>query len=122
MGARWLKLSEAQTREAIGIAEYHGPRSQIMRVVDHPTMVKDGSGWGAMAGLSAAYLAADGFTGAPALTWEADAVADIWADVGSRWRILEQYFKAYPVCRWAQPAIEAALTLAARARSDGGHR
>ncbi len=111
LGARWLRLSEAQTREAIGIAEYHGPRSQIMRVVDHPTMVKDGSGWGAMAGLSAAYLAADGFTGAPALTWEADEVADIWADVGSRWRILEQYFKAYPVCRWAQPAIEAALSL-----------
>src|SRR5207253_10559719 len=25
------------------------------------------------------------------------------------WRIREQYFKAYPVCRWAQPAIEAAL-------------
>jgi 2-methylcitrate dehydratase PrpD len=24
---------------------------------------------------------------------------------------MEQYFKAYPVCRWAQPAIEAALTL-----------
>ena len=111
LGARWLKLNEAQTREALGIAEYHGPRSQIMRVVDHPTMVKDGSGWGAMAGLSAAYLAADGFTGAPALTCESDAVAGIWADVGSRWRILEQYFKAYPVCRWAQPAIEAALTL-----------
>jgi 2-methylcitrate dehydratase PrpD len=32
-------------------------------------------------------------------------------DLGSRWRIREQYFKAYPVCRWAQPAIEAALTL-----------
>lgn len=111
LGARWLGLSEAQTREAVGVAEYHGPRSQIMRVVDHPTMVKDGTGWGAMAGLSAAYLAADGFTGAPALTWEADEVAGIWSDVGSRWRILEQYFKAYPVCRWAQPAIEAALTL-----------
>src|SRR4030095_16521113 len=25
--------------------------------------------------------------------------------------IREQYFKAYPVCRWAQPAIEAALAL-----------
>jgi 2-methylcitrate dehydratase PrpD len=111
LGARWLKLSEAKTREAVGIAEYHGPRSQIMRVVDHPTMVKDGTGWGAMAGLSAAYLAADGFTGAPALTWESDELAEIWADVGSRWRIMEQYFKAYPVCRWAQPAIEAALSL-----------
>jgi 2-methylcitrate dehydratase PrpD len=111
LGARWLGLSAEQTREAVGIAEYHGPRSQIMRVVDHPTMVKDGTGWGAMVGLSAAYLAADGFTGAPALTWESDEIAAIWSDLGARWRILEQYFKAYPVCRWAQPAIEAALAL-----------
>ena len=45
----------------------------MMRCIDHPTMVKDGSGWGAFAGVSAAYLAADGFTGAPAITIEADA-------------------------------------------------
>jgi len=111
LGARVMRLDAAQTREALGIAEYHGPRSQIMRCVDYPTMVKDGAGWGAMAGVSAAYLAADGFTGAPALTVEGDDVVEIWSDLGMRWRILEQYFKAYPVCRWAQPAIEAALTL-----------
>jgi 2-methylcitrate dehydratase PrpD len=111
LGARLLKLNTEQTWHALGIAEYHGPRSQIMRVVDHPTMIKDGSGWGALAGLSAAYLAADGFTGAPALTMSEERVAPIWADLGTRWRIMEQYFKAYPVCRWAQPAIEAALTL-----------
>lgn len=91
--------------------EYHGPRSQMMRCIDFPTMVKDGSGWGAMAGLSAAYLAADGFTGAPALVVEDEKVGDLWSDLGERWRILEQYFKAYPVCRWAQPAIEAALSV-----------
>ncbi|MFV2038947.1 MAG: MmgE/PrpD family protein [Acidimicrobiales bacterium] len=111
LGARTLGLSASATREAIGIAEYHGPRSPMMRVIDHPTMLKDGSGWGAMAGVSAAYLAADGFTGAPAGTLEAPDVADLWGDLGSRWRIFEQYFKPYPVCRWAQPAVEAALTL-----------
>jgi 2-methylcitrate dehydratase PrpD len=111
LGARLMKLNAEQTRQAIGIAEYNAPRSQIMRVVDHPSMVKDGSGWGAMNGISAAYLAADGFTGAPALTVEQPEVAHIWADLGTRWRIMEQYFKAYPVCRWAQPAIEAALSL-----------
>ncbi|MFT5658815.1 MAG: 2-methylcitrate dehydratase PrpD [Gammaproteobacteria bacterium] len=111
MGARALGLSVQQTREAIGIAEYHGPRSQMMRAIDAPTMVKDGSGWGAMVGVSAAYLAESGYTGAPALTVEADDVADIWADLGQRWYINEQYFKAYPVCRWAQPAVEATLTL-----------
>jgi 2-methylcitrate dehydratase PrpD len=112
LGARNLQLDPQQTLEAIGIAEYHGPRSQMMRCIDHPTMVKDGSGWGAMTGISAALLAQDGFTGAPALTVQADAVAHTWADLGQRWRILDQYFKPYPVCRWAQPAVEAAMGLA----------
>ncbi len=61
--ARIIGLDEAATREAMGIAEYHGPRSPMMRVIDHPTMLKDGSGWGAMAGTSAALLARQGFTG-----------------------------------------------------------
>jgi 2-methylcitrate dehydratase PrpD len=111
IGARRLAMDAARTREALGIAEYHGPRSQMMRCIDFPTMVKDGSGWGAMTGVSAALLAADGFTGAPALVVESDQVADLWADLGQRWRLLEMYFKPYPVCRWAQPAVEAALGL-----------
>lgn len=113
LGARVLGLDETRTAEAVGIAEYHGPRSQMMRVIDHPTMLKDGSGWGAMAGVSAAYLARDGFTGAPAVTMTAPEVADRWSDLGSTWWILDQYFKPHPVCRWAQPAVEAALALRA---------
>ena len=115
LGARALGLDEARTRHALGIAEYHGPRSQMMRVIAHPTMLKDGSGQGAFAGVSAAYLALDGFTGAPAITVEADDQAPLWDDLGGRWRIMEQYFKPYPVCRWAQPAIEAAAGLVAKA-------
>jgi 2-methylcitrate dehydratase PrpD len=111
IGARRLRLDAAQTREALGIAEYHGPRSQMMRCIDFPTMVKDGSGWGAMTGASAAHLAAAGFTGAPALVVESEPVVDLWADLGQRWRLREQYFKPYPVCRWAQPAVEAAANL-----------
>ena len=117
--ARWLKLSPALTREALGIAEYHGPRSQMMRCIDFPTMVKDGSGWGAMAGVSAALLARDGFTGAPALVVEGADVADLWTDLGTRWRIMEMYFKPYPVCRWAQPPITASLGLLKTHGIDG---
>jgi 2-methylcitrate dehydratase PrpD len=113
LGARLLRLDRPATRHALGIGEYHGPRSPMMRCIDHPTMVKDGSGWGAMAGVSAAYLAAGGFSGAPAVLVESADAADLWADLGSRWRIFEQYFKPYPVCRWAQPAVEAALALQA---------
>lgn len=108
-GARIAHLTTDETRHALGIAEYHGPRSQMMRCIDHPTMVKDGSGWGAMAGVSAVRLAQSGFTGAPAITVE-DA-KPYWDDLGSRWYMLEQYYKPYPVCRWAQAPIEAALTL-----------
>lgn len=32
--------------------------------------------------------------------------------------ILEQYFKPYPVCRWAQPAVEAVLALRAEYEID----
>lgn len=111
IGARLLRLDGACTRDAIGAAEYHGPRSQMMRCIAYPTMVKDGSGWGALAGLSAAHLAQAGFTGAPAVTVENEVHAPLWADLGTRWRILEQYVKPYPVCRWAQPAMEAAASL-----------
>lgn len=111
VAARLMPLDHARFRHALGIAEYHGPRSQMMRCIDHPTMVKDGSGWGAMVGLSAAELAADGFTGAPALVVESGAVSGLWSDLGTRWRIAEMYFKPYPICRWAQPAVEACLYL-----------
>lgn len=111
VAARHFAFDATTTRHALGVAEYFGPRGQILRACDSPTMVKDGSGWGAQVGLTAALLAREGFTGAPALTVERDDARAFWNDLGTRWRIREQYFKAYPVCRWAQPAIEAALDL-----------
>lgn len=107
--ARLTGLCADQTRQALGIAEYHGPRSQMMRCIDFPTMVKDGSGWGAMCGVSAVQLARRGFTGAPAITVE-DA-PEHWNGLGEDWRIMRQYFKPYPVCRWAQAPVEAVLSL-----------
>ena len=120
VAGRRMGLTPARLREALGIAEYHGPRSQMMRCIAHPTMLKDGSGWGAMAGVSAALLARDGFTGAPAITVEDDRTASLWDHLGSRWMIAEQYLKPFPVCRWAQPAIEATRLLLESAAF--GHR
>ncbi|SDK62167.1 MmgE/PrpD family protein [Billgrantia gudaonensis] len=111
VAGRLMGLDAERLHHALGIAEFYGPRSQMMRCIDHPTMLKDGSGWGAMTGISAALLARDGFTGAPALTVTDPVVDEIWSDLGSRWYLHEQYFKAYPVCRWAQPAVEAVLSL-----------
>ena len=111
IGARMMGLDRNATRHALGIAEYHGPRSQMMRCIDAPTMVKDGSGWGAMTGVSAAVLAQAGFTGAPALLIERDTD---WSSLGHNWAVMEQYFKPYPVCRWAQAPIAAVLDLQKR--------
>jgi 2-methylcitrate dehydratase PrpD len=111
MAGRLRGQGDGVLREALGIAEYHGPRSQMMREIATPTMLHDGSGWGAMVGLSSAILAEHGFTGAPAITVEAPEVAAHWDDLGRFWQIEHQYVKPYPVCRWAHAAIDATRAL-----------
>ena len=111
IAARLRGLNDDQLRQAFGIAEYHGPRSQMMREIKNPTMLHDGSGWGAMVGLSSAVLAELGFTGAPAITIEAPEVAANWSDLGEFWQVERQYVKPYPVCRWAHAAIDATRAL-----------
>lgn len=110
VGARLLGLGTDMTHHALGIAEYSAPRGPMMRAIKHPTMVKDSSAWGAQAGVSAAFLASEGFTGAPVDLLISPQETH---DLGGRWRILEQYFKPYPVCRWSHPAIQAGLSLTA---------
>jgi 2-methylcitrate dehydratase PrpD len=110
--ARMIGCTPDQIRHAAGIAEYHGPRSQMMRCIDFPTMVRDGVGWGAPSGVTAAYLAREGFTGAPALTCEGDEAAPFWETLGSEWLITrDTHYKPYPCCRWAHPAIDAVQEL-----------
>ncbi|MEP2028984.1 MAG: MmgE/PrpD family protein [Paracoccaceae bacterium] len=110
--ARQLGGSADIIRHAAGIGEYHGPRSQMMRCIDHPTMLRDGVGWGAPSGVTAAYLAVLGFTGAPALTCEGEEAAEHWADLGDAWRAAEDtHYKPYPCCRWAHPSMDAARDL-----------
>lgn len=108
LGARLRGSSAAQLREALGIAEYHGPRSQMMREIATPTMLHDGSGMGALVGVSALVMAEMGFTGAPAITVEASGAQDHWADLGQFWQVMHQYIKPYPICRWAHASIDAA--------------
>ncbi len=114
MGCRLMDADPETLREALGIAEYHGPRSQMMREIDNPTMLHDGSGMGALIGVSAVIQASRGFTGAPAITVEADEVAAIWADLGDDWTTERNYIKPYPICRWAHAAIDAVWMLKQR--------
>nr|WP_067288056.1 MmgE/PrpD family protein [Marinobacterium profundum] len=112
-GARLLGLDEETFLHALGIAEYFGPRCPMMRLVDFPTMLRDAHGAGAYAGLNALFMAQAGITGAPAATVEAEGVKHCWQDLGLRWEIDAQYFKPWPVCRWAQPALTAVTALMA---------
>lgn len=105
LGCRLRGLDAETLRQALGIAEYHGPRSQMMREIANPTMLHDGSGMGALTGIMAFLLAEDSFTGAPAITVE-DA-PEVWADLGTRWSVAENYIKPYPICRWAHAALDA---------------
>ncbi len=109
IAARTLGLTPDQTRHALGIAEYHGPRSQMMREIANPSMLHDGSGFGAPVGVYAALIAQDGFLGAPAATVEFDDAAPDWIELGKVWRVMDQYIKPYPICRWAHAPIDAAL-------------
>ena len=111
IGARLRNLDDGVLRHALGIAEYHGPRSQMMREIANPSMLHDGTGFGGPVGIYAVLAAEDGFTGAPAATVEFDDAAFAWDDLGDNWLTAQQYIKPYPVCRWAHAPIDAALKL-----------
>src|SRR5699024_6948872 len=106
-GARLLDMDEITFRHSLGIAEYFAPRCPMMRLIDHPTMLRDAHGAGACNGVNALFLAQAGMTGAPADLAENVAAAPYWESLGQAWEIDTQYFKPWPVCRWAQPALTA---------------
>ena len=122
-GARLKHATGEQLREALGIAEYHGPRGQMMRVIDNPTMVHDGSAFGALAGATA--LGAGGAwtsPARPAITVEAEDVDHVWQDLGKDWAVARHYIKPYPVCRWTHALIDGALLLKRNHAPQRGHR
>ncbi|SEN55804.1 2-methylcitrate dehydratase PrpD [Roseovarius tolerans] len=112
LGAHLRGDTEEVLRHALGIAEYHGPRSQMMREIASPTMLHDGSGMGAFVGISSLLQAERGFTGAPAITVEGAEVAHVWADLGRDWTVMRNYIKPYPICRWAHGGLECLRVLA----------
>lgn len=113
-GARLLGMNEEQFLHALGIAEYFGPRCPMMRLVDSPSMLRDAHGAGAYAGVNALLMAQAGITGAPAETVADKKISHCWDDLGQRWEIDAQYFKPWPVCRWAQPSLTAVTDMMAQ--------
>ena len=82
-----------------------------MRCIDHPTMVRDGVGWGAPTGVTARVLAQTGFTGVTALTCQGPQ----WSRLAGSWKLLtDTHYKPYACCRWSHPSIDAAEELMVR--------
>jgi 2-methylcitrate dehydratase PrpD len=114
--AHLLGSSTTQIGHALGLAEYHAPNALIMRSVDDPAMTKDGIGWGALTGVSAAQLAHAGFSATPS-EFVAGCADD--RDLGRRWLIEDVYVKPFPCCRWSQAAVRAALAVRHELTADG---
>lgn len=111
VGAKLLDLSESEVENALGIAESYAPLVPEIRAVEHPSMApKDGIPWGAMVGTSAAFLAQKGYTAIPSLLGDSERNGDVFT-LGGDYKIMKLYFKPYPCCRWAHPAMEGVLKI-----------
>ena len=113
VAANLMRLTPEQAGHALGIAEYHAGNLPMMRDVDDPGMVKHGIGWGAMTGVTAAGLAAQGYTGIPTLLalpeyqeWACDVGVNYLMVEGVAWKPAR-----YACCGWAHAGVEGARRL-----------
>ncbi len=107
VAANLMGLDTEATAHALGIAEYHSPYAPMFRDVDAPAMVKHACGWGAATGVTAAVLAAQGFTGCPSILedekyrgWVDDVGRPFLITTGIMW-------KKHSCCAWTHPALDA---------------
>jgi 2-methylcitrate dehydratase PrpD len=120
VAANLMRLTPEQAGRALGIAEYHAGNLPMMRDVDDPGMVKHGIGWGAMTGVTAAGLAARGYTGIPTLLafpeyqeWVSDFGENYLMVEGVAWKPAR-----YACYGWAHAGVEGARRLVAEHRID----
>ena len=66
-GALLLGVSAEEMDDLLGMAEYYGPVSPMLRCTVHPSIVKDGAGAGAWAAGMALAMHAQGMSGLPSL-------------------------------------------------------
>jgi 2-methylcitrate dehydratase PrpD len=107
IAAKLLDLDESHTAHALGIADYHAPFAPMFRDVESPAMVKHACGWGALTGLTATALAAEGFTSCPSIL-EDEQYQDWVAAIGDPFLIATGIqWKRHSCCAWVHPALAA---------------
>ena len=100
----------AELNNVLSIAEFNAPLVPGIRSVEYPSMNKDGVPFGVMVGAMSVLEAQSGFTGNKNLL-EAEEYRHYLSDLGQKHEVMQLYFKPYPCCRWAHPAIDACLSL-----------
>ena len=103
-------FSKEELNNVISIAEFNAPLVPGIRSVEYPSMNKDGVPFGVMVGALAVMDAMCGFEGNKNLL-EADEYRHYLDDLGEKYLVSDLYFKPYPCCRWAHPAIDAVTEL-----------
>ena len=107
---RLFGFNKEQLNNALSVAEFNAPLVPGIRSVEYPSMNKDGVPFGVMTGVLAILDTACGFTGNKHML-EADEYRHYVDDLGQKYQVMDLYFKPYPCCRWAHPAIDACLEL-----------
>ncbi len=103
---RLYGFTKEQMNNVLSVAEFNAPLVPGIRSVEYPSMNKDGVPFGVMIGCLAVMETMCGFTGNKNLL-EAEEYSHYLDDLGEKYHVLDLYFKPYPCCRWAHPAIEA---------------
>ncbi|MBE6681980.1 MAG: MmgE/PrpD family protein [Ruminococcaceae bacterium] len=103
---RLYGFTKEQMNNVLSVAEFNAPLVPGIRSVEYPSMNKDGVPFGVMVGCLAVMETLCGFTGNKNLL-EAEEYAHYLDDLGEKYEVMDLYFKPYPCCRWAHPAIEA---------------
>lgn len=101
-------FTKEQMNNVLSVAEFNAPLVPGIRSVEYPSMNKDGVPFGVMIGALAIKAAMCGFTGNKNLL-ESDEHRHYLDDLGKKYEVMDLYFKPYPCCRWAHPAIDACV-------------
>lgn len=107
---RLYGFTKEQINNALSVAEFNAPLVPGIRSVEYPSMNKDGVPFGVMVGALAIAETLCGFEGNKNLL-EAEEYRSALDDLGEKYQVMDLYFKPYPCCRWAHPAIDACLQL-----------
>ena len=107
---RILGFTKEQLNNVLSVAEFNAPLVPGIRSVEYPSMNKDGVPFGVITGMMAVRAAQCGFEGNKNLL-EAEEYQHYLDDLGTKWQVMDLYFKPYTCCRWGHPAIDACVDL-----------